>query len=90
MEELNFDHLRSVATSGPTPLFATASGAHLYGFPSPDSDVVCSSSAGRSRWKRARRFTAQPSSPSLSAIVRRSRSPRMARPSWSAPARKRC
>jgi hypothetical protein len=39
MEDLNFDHLRSVATSGPTPLFATVSGAHLYGFPSPDSDV---------------------------------------------------
>jgi len=39
MEDLNFDHLRSVAASGPTPLFATVSGAHLYGFPSPDSDV---------------------------------------------------
>lgn len=39
MHNLNFDHLRSVATSGPTPLFATVSGAHLYGFPSPDSDV---------------------------------------------------
>ena len=39
MKDLNFDHLRSVATNGPTPLFATVSGAHLYGFPSPDSDV---------------------------------------------------
>jgi len=39
MEELNFDHLRTIATGGPTPLFATVSGAHLYGFPSADSDV---------------------------------------------------
>jgi predicted nucleotidyltransferase len=39
MHDLDFDHLRSVATSGLTPLFATVSGAHLYGFPSPDSDV---------------------------------------------------
>lgn len=39
MVSLNFDHLRSVVTGGPTPLFATVSGAHLYGFPSPDSDV---------------------------------------------------
>jgi len=31
--------LQSVVHSGPTPLFATISGAHLYGFPSPDSDV---------------------------------------------------
>ncbi len=39
MADLNFDHLRTIATSGPTPLFAAVSGAHLYGFPSPDSDV---------------------------------------------------
>lgn len=32
-------HLRSVAWQGPTPVFATISGAHLYGFASPDSDV---------------------------------------------------
>jgi len=30
--------LRTVVESGPTPLFATVSGAHLYGFESPDSD----------------------------------------------------
>ena len=33
------DRLREVATGHPYPLiFATVSGAHLYGFPSPDSD----------------------------------------------------
>jgi len=31
--------LRGVVEAGPTPLFATLSGAHLYGFASPDSDV---------------------------------------------------
>jgi predicted nucleotidyltransferase len=31
--------LESVARSGPDPLFATVSGAHLYGFASPNSDV---------------------------------------------------
>ena len=31
--------LRSVVEGGAKPLFATLSGAHLYGFPSPDSDV---------------------------------------------------
>lgn len=31
--------LRGVLGEGPPPLFATLSGAHLYGFPSPDSDV---------------------------------------------------
>ena len=31
--------LKSIVSSGPTPLFATISGAHLYGFHSPDSDV---------------------------------------------------
>jgi len=30
--------LRRIVESGPTPLFATLSGAHLYGFDSPDSD----------------------------------------------------
>lgn len=33
------DHLISVATRGPAPVFATISGAHLYGFASPDSDI---------------------------------------------------
>ena len=32
-------HLRGILDSGPTALFATISGAHLYGFESPDSDV---------------------------------------------------
>src|SRR5438876_2709335 len=33
------ERLRAVATGQPYPLlFATISGAHLYGFPSPDSD----------------------------------------------------
>ena len=36
---LDLTHLRSVAQQGPTPVFATISGAHLYGFASPDSDV---------------------------------------------------
>ncbi len=36
---LDMGHLRSVAQQGPTPVFATISGAHLYGFASPDSDV---------------------------------------------------
>ncbi len=36
---LNRDWLSAIARSGPTPLFATISGAHLYGFASPDSDV---------------------------------------------------
>lgn len=31
--------LQAVVRSGPRPLFSTVSGAHLYGFPSPDSDV---------------------------------------------------
>ncbi len=39
MQSLDFDCLRSIAAGGPAPLFATVSGAHLYGFPSPDSDV---------------------------------------------------
>ena len=32
-------YLSDVAHRGPTPIFATVSGAHLYGFASPDSDV---------------------------------------------------
>lgn len=36
---LNFELLLAAVKSGPCPLFATVSGAHLYGFPSPDSDV---------------------------------------------------
>lgn len=31
--------LEGILSGGPTPLFATISGAHLYGFPSPNSDV---------------------------------------------------
>jgi predicted nucleotidyltransferase len=31
--------LEALARRGPTPVFATVSGAHLYGFASPDSDV---------------------------------------------------
>ena len=35
----NLEKLNNIATSQPYPLmFATISGAHLYGFPSPDSD----------------------------------------------------
>lgn len=37
--DLDHDLLHRVLAEGPTPLFATVSGAHLYGFPSPDSDV---------------------------------------------------
>jgi predicted nucleotidyltransferase len=36
---LDRSHLASVARSGPEPVFATISGAHLYGFASLDSDV---------------------------------------------------
>lgn len=36
---LDRDALARIARRGPTPLFATISGAHLYGFASPDSDV---------------------------------------------------
>lgn len=39
MAMVDRDHLAQVALSGPTPIFATISGAHLYGFASPDSDV---------------------------------------------------
>ena len=36
---IDFELLRTEAASHPYPLlFATVSGAHLYGFPSPDSD----------------------------------------------------
>ncbi len=36
---LDREHLAGVANRGPQPIFATISGAHLYGFASPDSDV---------------------------------------------------
>jgi len=36
---LDREHLVQVARKGPEPVFATISGAHLYGFASPDSDV---------------------------------------------------
>jgi predicted nucleotidyltransferase len=36
---LDRDYLAEVARSGTCPVFATVSGAHLYGFASPDSDV---------------------------------------------------
>jgi len=36
---LDRNHLAEVARKGPDPIFATISGAHLYGFASPDSDV---------------------------------------------------
>lgn len=36
---LDRTYLESVARRGPEPVFATVSGAHLYGFASPDSDV---------------------------------------------------
>jgi uncharacterized protein len=36
---LDREHLATVARRGPPPVFATISGAHLYGFASPDSDV---------------------------------------------------
>jgi predicted nucleotidyltransferase len=36
---LNRHELIQIARSGPEPLFATVSGAHLYGFASPNSDV---------------------------------------------------
>ena len=36
---IDFELLRAEVASHPYPLlFATVSGAHLYGFPSPDSD----------------------------------------------------
>jgi predicted nucleotidyltransferase len=36
---LDREHLASIARKGPEPVFATISGAHLYGFASPDSDI---------------------------------------------------
>lgn len=36
---LDREYLAAVARRGPEPVFATVSGAHLYGFASPDSDV---------------------------------------------------
>ncbi len=38
-EMLDKGHLVEVTRKGPEPIFATISGAHLYGFASPDSDV---------------------------------------------------
>jgi predicted nucleotidyltransferase len=38
-EMLDRDQLAEVAHKGPEPIFATISGAHLYGFASPDSDI---------------------------------------------------
>lgn len=38
-EMLDRDYLAQMALKGPEPIFATISGAHLYGFASPDSDV---------------------------------------------------
>lgn len=38
-EMLDKAHLAQVARRGPEPVFASISGAHLYGFASPDSDV---------------------------------------------------
>lgn len=37
--ELQVSSLKPILEDGPTPLFATISGAHLYGFASADSDV---------------------------------------------------
>lgn len=40
MTRLDFEQLRGIVSGQPHPLtFATVSGAHLYGFPSRDSDV---------------------------------------------------
>ncbi len=36
---LDKGHLAKITAEGPSPVFATISGAHLYGFASPDSDV---------------------------------------------------
>lgn len=36
---LDRGHLAGIVRAGPQPIFATISGAHLYGFASPDSDV---------------------------------------------------
>lgn len=37
--DLDREHLASITRQGPEPVFASISGAHLYGFASPDSDV---------------------------------------------------
>jgi predicted nucleotidyltransferase len=40
MRQLDYAELRTIMGEQPYPLlFATVSGAHLYGFPSRDSDV---------------------------------------------------
>ncbi|MGE0489723.1 MAG: nucleotidyltransferase domain-containing protein [Vulcanimicrobiota bacterium] len=36
---MDFSRYQLILAEGPRPLFATVSGAHLYGFPSPDSDL---------------------------------------------------
>ncbi len=42
MRQLDYPELRAIITDQPYRLlFATVSGAHLYGFPSRDSDVDC-------------------------------------------------
>lgn len=38
LDAARIDWLRGLLAEGPLPLFATVSGAHLYGFASPDSD----------------------------------------------------
>lgn len=37
--DLDREHLAAITRDGPEPIFASISGAHLYGFASPDSDV---------------------------------------------------
>lgn len=37
--DLDREHLAGITRQGPEPVFASISGAHLYGFASPDSDV---------------------------------------------------
>lgn len=39
LSRLDAEHLRALAHRVPSPVFATISGAHLYGFESPDSDI---------------------------------------------------
>lgn len=39
LASLDLERLCAIIRQGPEPLFATISGAHLYGFASPDSDV---------------------------------------------------
>ena len=37
--DLDRGYLAGITEKGPEPIFASISGAHLYGFASPDSDV---------------------------------------------------